>query len=74
MLDRLSIRNDHESDCVRYELTDETGIVVETGSIPINEFSSIRNKIIADLAAKDDTSLDMLDYLTILFIVLETAL
>ena len=33
MLDRLRITNDHESDCVRYELADKDGIVTEVGSI-----------------------------------------
>lgn len=71
MLDRLRITNDHESDCVRYELADKDGIVTEVGSIPQNEFFSIRNRIINDLADVGDTKVDVLDYISVLFCILD---
>lgn len=76
MLGKLSIKTAVYDGihCVTYELADETGIVVECGAIPQSEFDSLRSELIADLAAKGDNTIDMLDYMVILFALVETAL
>lgn len=56
---------DSDTDTVRYQQTDDDGLIIAAGSIPLNEWYELRNKIIHSFPR--GVSISMLtDYLVIL--------
>lgn len=56
---------DDSTNSVRYQQTDDDGLIVATGSIPLNEWYVLRNKVIHSLPKGVSLS-TLIDYIVIL--------